>query len=467
MRNLPYHDRWRCDVWNLEGLFAEAPFRWAASNIPAAAPILAKLDDMVGNGGLNPVKKWWWDISLFEDGGYKPTLDPVNKRDLQRDLDLKYEDQTLAVYPAPLAPHPWPYPDPMDREKGIAAYHAMITADAYKLKSAKGETDHIHRYVVPNDAPVIAVRVNRVEAMTDDITKYEFTPLDGSMLPTWEAGAHLDIVVAPEMLRQYSMSGDPSDRTKYQIGVLREDEGRGGSALLHRIFSEGRRVFISKPINHFPLVEDAPKIYLMGGGIGVTPMIAFAHRLHDLGRDFALHYSCGSRAAAAYLNDLGQFPWSDKVHLHFSDEDTRAKLDAILTTAPADSHVYTCGPDRYMTAVIAAATQSGFPEDARHLEYFNLPEQPEYENHPFTIKLSNGRTFSVPSDKSVTDILQENDIPIDVKCSDGLCGVCQCGLIAGEVEHRDFVLSAKQRETRIILCQSRAATPNGIVEIDL
>jgi reductive dehalogenase len=453
--------------WNLEGLFAEAPFRWAASNIPAAAPILAKLDDMVGNGGLNPVKKWWWDISLFEDGGYKPTLDPVNKRDLQRDLDLKYEDQTLAVYPAPLAPHPWPYPDPMDREKGIAAYHAMITADAYKLKSAKGETDHIHRYVVPNDAPVIAVRVNRVEAITDDITKYEFTPLDGSMLPTWEAGAHLDIVVAPEMLRQYSMSGDPSDRTKYQIGVLREDEGRGGSALLHRIFSEGRRVFISKPINHFPLVEDAPKIYLMGGGIGVTPMVAFAHRLHDLGRDFALHYSCGSRAAAAYLNDLGQFPWSDKVHLHFSDEDTRAKLDAILTTAPADSHVYTCGPDRYMTAVIAAATQSGFPEDARHLEYFNLPEQPEYENHPFTIKLSNGRTFSVPSDKSVTDILQENGIPIDVKCSDGLCGVCQCGLIAGEVEHRDFVLSAKQRETRIILCQSRAATPNGIVEIDL
>jgi ferredoxin len=101
------------------------------------------------------------------------------------------------------------------------------------------------------------------------------------------------------------------------------------------------------------------------------------------------------------------------------------------------------------------------------LEYFNLPEQPEYENHPFTIKLSNGRTFSVPSDKSVTDILQENGIPIDVKCSDGLCGVCQCGLIAGEVEHRDFVLSAKQRETRIILCQSRAATPNGIVEIDL
>jgi ferredoxin-NADP reductase len=453
--------------WNLEGLFAEAPFRWAASNIPAAAPILAKMDDMVGNGGLNPIKKWWWDISLHEDGGYKPTPDPVNKRDLQTDLDLKYEDQTLAVYPAPLAPHPWPYPDPMDREKGIDAYHAMLTADAYKLKSAKGETDHIHRYIVPTDAPVIAVRVSKVEVMTNDVTKYEFQSLDGSPLPAWEAGAHLDIVVAPEMLRQYSMSGDPSDCSKYQIGVLREDKGRGGSALLHRIFNEGRRVFISKPINHFPLIEDASKSYLMGGGIGVTPMIAFAHRLHALGRDFALHYSCSSRASAGYHNDLAHMPWADKVHLHFSDEGTRADLDQIFASAPAGSHAYTCGPDRYMSGVMDAAQDAGFPEEQRHLEYFNLPEQPEYENHPFTIELNDGRQLHVPADQSGTDVLQANNIAIDVKCNDGLCGVCQCGLISGEVEHRDYVLSSKQHLSKIILCQSRATQPNGVIKIDI
>jgi ferredoxin-NADP reductase len=91
------------------------------------------------------------------------------------------------------------------------------------------------------------------------VTKYEFRALDGSDLPAWEAGAHLDIVVAPEFLRQYSMSGDPADRSVYQIGVLREDAGRGGSKLMHRIFSEGRKVFISKPINHFPLDETATR----------------------------------------------------------------------------------------------------------------------------------------------------------------------------------------------------------------
>ena len=108
----------------------------------------------------------------------------------------------------------------------------------------------------------------------------------GADLPEFTAGAHLDVVVAPEFFRQYSMSGDPADRKSYQIAVLREDKGRGGSKLMHRIFGLRRRVFVSKPINHFPLVEDASHTMLMGGGIGITPMIAMAHKLHALGAAF-------------------------------------------------------------------------------------------------------------------------------------------------------------------------------------
>ena len=453
--------------WNLEGLFAEAPFRWAASNIPALARPLAKLDDMVGNGGLNDTKKWWWDIELADDGAYHPTKKPLNRRDLQKDLDLKYEDQTLAVYPAPLAPHPWPYPFPMDREAGIEAYQAMVTAEEYQLKLARGETDHIHEYHVPGDAPVLRVEVAKAQKMTGDVTKYELRSLDGSDLPAWTAGAHLDIVVAPEYLRQYSMSGDPADRSKYQIGVLREDAGRGGSALMHRIFAEGRKVFISKPINHFTLEESASQTFLMGGGIGITPMIAFAHRLHALGKPFQLHYSASSAAKAGFLDDLRAMAWADKVHLHFSDDGTRADLGAILSGYRQGWHVYTCGPERYMDAVIAAATQGGFPEEARHLEYFSVPEQPDYENHPFTLKLRDGRVLHVPADKSAADVLNENGVPVDVKCSDGICGVCKCGVLSGDVEHRDFVLSKKQRATAMILCQSRAADPDGEIGIDL
>lgn len=454
--------------WNLEGIFAEAPFRWAAMNVPQLAPALARLDDAVGNGSLNPVKKWWWDLEIEEDGGYRPTRKPVNARSLQRDLNLRYEDQTLAVYPAPLAPHPWPYPHPMDREAGIEAYQAMITAEEYRDRLARGDDSHLHRYTAAGESPVIQVRVAKVEAMAQGVTKYEFAALDGSDLPPWQAGAHLDIVVAPEFLRQYSMSGDPADRSRYQIGVLREDGGRGGSKLLHRIFAEGRRVFVSRPINHFPLDVTATRSVLMGGGIGITPMIAMAHELHAAGRDFVLHYSGRSRATMGYLPDLAAMPWAGHVQLHISDEGSRLDLDRAFDGAQPGWHVYTCGAERYMTAVLEAAARAGIPEDARHLEYFSVPDLPDYENHPFRLKLArSGRVLEVPADRAATDVLAEAGVSVDVKCSDGICGVCKCTVLSGAVEHRDFVLSRAQRQDTMILCQSRAAAPGAEIEIDL
>jgi reductive dehalogenase len=454
--------------WNLEGIFKEKPFRWAAMNVPKLAPVLAKLDDVVDNGTLNPIKKWWWDLEVEDDGGYRPTKKPVNARSLQKDLDLRHEDQTLAIYPAPLAPHPYPYPFPMDREAGIEAYQAMITAEEYKAKLARGDKSALHIYTVKGDSPVIQVIVTKAEATAEGVMKYEFQPAAGGDLPTWQAGAHLDIVVAPEFLRQYSMFGDPKDRSKYQIAVLREDEGRGGSKLMHRIFSEGRSIFISKPINHFPLNISATKSILLGGGIGITPMIAMAHELYAAGREFEVHYSGRSRRKMGLLDEIAQSPWADRVHLHISDENSRADLAEIMGSSQAGWHVYTCGAERYMTSVVNTAEDAGIPEEARHLEYFSVPELPEFENHPFTLKLTkSGKTLTVPADKTATTVLSENGIKVDVKCSDGICGVCKCGLVSGDVEHRDFVLSKAQRETSIILCQSRASTKDGVIEVDL
>lgn len=453
--------------WNLEGVFAEAPFRWAASNLPRLAQPLAKLDDLLGNGGLNEVKKWWWDLELEEDGGYRPSRHALNRRDLQRDLDLKYEDQTLAVYPAPLAPHPWPYPDPMDREAGIEAYQALISAREYQQKLQQGEQDHLHRYTVPGDAPVLQVVVHKVERMTDAITRYEFLAPEDSDLPEWTAGAHLDVVVTPEFLRQYSLCGDPADRTRYQIAVLREEEGRGGSRMLHRIFTPGRRIFVSKPINHFELDESASRTFLMGAGIGVAPMIAFAHRLYALGKEFELHYSARSRRQAAFWEELRQAPWSGSVHGHFSAEGARVELEAVLGEYHPSWQVYACGPQQYMDAVMDTAERLGFPEGARHLEHFQVPELPDYINFPFTLRLRDGREFHVPEDRSATEVLEEHGVAVDVKCSDGLCGVCRGRLLSGEVEHRDFVLSRRQRESWVILCQSRAAKRGGVLEVEL
>jgi len=456
--------------WNLEGLFGEAPFRWAACHVPGTAKALATLDDKMGNGSINPVKKWWWDLEMTDDGPYTLSENGSNARELQPDFDLKFEDQTLAVYPANLAPPPYPFPAPMDREAGIEAYKSMISAEQYQARLERGETINLaHHYSAPEGpSPVMRVTLTKVAQMNEHVTQYEFSSLDGSALPECEAGSHIDVVVAPEYFRQYSLSGNPADRSRYQIGVLREDEGRGGSKLLHSIFHEGRKVFISRPQNHFPLNECAGKTFLMGGGIGITPMISMAHRLHAIEADFEFHYSCSSRLRAGFLEDLAEVPWKDKVQLHFSSEGSRVDLDRLLKDYKDGYHLYTCGPDRYMSSVLLAADANGWPEEALHREYFNTPETPEYQNFEFTLKLTqSGKEVKVAAEQSPADALLEAGMHVNVKCADGICGVCKCGLVSGEVEHRDFVLSNTQREQSLILCQSRAAVKGGVLEIDL
>lgn len=454
--------------WNLEGLFAERPFRWAAMHVPSAAPVLARLDDALGKGGLNPIKKWWWDIELYEDGGYHPVRAPVNARDLQTDLELRYEDQTLAVYPATLAPPPWSYPYPMDREAGIRAYNTMISASDYRRRRKAGETGAWdHRYTPDTDSPVVQVEITAVERLTDKINRYVFGATDGAELPPWDAGAHIDVVITPDMIRQYSLMSDPSDRSRYEIAVLREEDGAGGSVMAHRIFNSGRKLFVSKPINHFPLISGARRSFLMGGGIGITPMIAMAHELFRKGAVFELHYSVSRRKEAAFAEQLMQMPWAGRASVHISEDGGRADFGEILAEHQPGDHIYVCGPERYMTAVMAAGAQAGFPETARHLEYFAVPETPAYQNFPFTLLLEDGRRIAVAADQTAAGALLAAGIHVDLKCSDGLCGVCKCHVLSGEVEHRDFVLSTDQRRHEMILCQSRAARPDGEIRLQL
>ena len=456
--------------WNLEGLFSEAAFRWVAMRFPGAARWIAWLDDRLGRGGINPVKKWWWDIDLDRATGQHKRAKATHARGLNRELDLKYEDQTLAVYPADVMPPPYPVPFPVNREAGIERYRSMLSPDEHKARIARGETaDLVPQFKIPDGPPpVFPLILKRREDMADDVARFEFVAANGGELPKFDAGAHVDVVIAPEYLRQYSLAGNPADNSKYVLGVQREPQGRGGSMLMLRAFREGRRVFISPPRNHFPLHEDATKSFLFAGGIGITPMLTMAHRLHELGRDFELHYSARSRPSAAFMSDLSQVSWHNRVRLHMKDEGARADFDNLLPRYQDGFHLYTCGSPRYMDGLFAIAEAKGWPEEALHREYFTVPEPPDYVNEPFTLKLArSGKQIDVPADKRATDVLAEMGIVVDTKCSDGICGVCAVKVLSGDVEHRDHVLSKKEREQRMILCCSRAAQPGSEIEVDL
>jgi ferredoxin-NADP reductase/ferredoxin len=456
--------------WNLEGLFADAVFRWAAMNLPWAAGALARLDDRLGRGAINPVKKWWWDIEADPKTMQYVRARQVHRRGLNLDLDLRYEDQTLAVYPADVMPPPLPVAHPINREQGIERYRSLLTPAEYKARLARGETAGLAPplKLPEGPPPVFPVVLKRREELATDIARYEFVAPEGGELPAFEAGAHIDVVIAPEYLREYSLAGDPADRTRYVLGVQAEPGGRGGSRLMHRAFREGRRVFVSRPRNNFPLEEGASRTFLFAGGIGVTPFIAMAHRLHALGREFELHYSVRRRADAAFLAGLAHVPWYGRVVLHVTDEGTRADFARLVPRYQSGYHLYTCGAARYMDGVFAAAQGAGWPEDALHKEYFSVPEPPDYVNHPFTLRLAkSGRTVPVPADVSAIEALARAGILVDTKCSDGICGVCATPYLAGEIEHRDYVLSAKERARKMIVCCSRAKAPGGEITVEL
>ncbi|MDA9290500.1 reductive dehalogenase [Amylibacter sp.] len=455
--------------WNLEGLFSEKPFRWIATNIPSAAPFLAKLDDWVGNGERNIIKKWWWDLEIQADEGYRPTTNGTNERNLQKKLRVNYADQTLAVYPADQAPHPYPFPFPIDREAGIKAYSKMLDVDEYKKRLADGNTkDLFHRYSIKKNIDILHLEIIKIERSATDIIEYSFSLPSNKDLPLWIAGAHIDVVVAPGFIRQYSLTGNPSNRKIYQIAVLREENGTGGSVLMHKIFTLGRKIFISHPINHFSLKKNPLKTFLIGGGIGITPLISMAHELYTKNQDFILCYCASSKNKAALLKHLSNVPWKEKILFFFSDEGVRASFNNIYDSYENGYHTFICGPDKFMVAVKESAKFKGFPDKAINFEYFTPPEITDYKNYKFKVKLlKSNKEFDIKSDQTVTDVLLENGIHVDMKCTNGICGVCRCGLIAGNVEHRDFVLSDKQREDTIILCQSRALDANGIIEIDL
>ncbi|MFZ3116731.1 MAG: cytochrome P450, partial [Variovorax sp.] len=146
------------------------------------------------------------------------------------------------------------------------------------------------------------VVVERITPVADGIVQLRLVAPDGHALPRWTPGSHIDIECgSPERSRQYSLCGDPADAHAFEIAVLREPDGRGGSAWIHADVRVGDRLKIRGPRNHFRLDEARRKVIFVAGGIGITPISAMARRAQALGMDYELHYSGRRRAAMPFL----------------------------------------------------------------------------------------------------------------------------------------------------------------------
>lgn len=276
-------------------------------------------------------------------------------------------------------------------------------------------------------------------------------------LPAWGGGAHVDLHLPDGKIRQYSLCGDPRDRSRYRIAVKREPAGRGGSTWIHDKVAIGDVVGCSSPRNNFALVEGAQRHVFIAGGIGVTPLAALAREARYRGEDFELHFLARARAYAPLLSELeGEF--GPRLRAHFDDENP-ADVAAILAAAGGlpRAHLYFCGPAALNAAIVAAAERAGWSSERRHTEVFQPTFDENFKAEPFDIVIaSTGRTLRVPADRSALDVLRANGFTMPSSCELGVCGACVCGYRDGTVIHRDSLLSLADRQDKMTPCVSRA-----------
>jgi vanillate O-demethylase ferredoxin subunit len=311
-------------------------------------------------------------------------------------------------------------------------------------------------------AAEMKLQVSALRAETADILSLQLANPTGGPLPAFTPGAHIALRLGKGLVRQYSLCNGPEDGEAYFIAVKREAESRGGSAAVHRL-GHGDLVAVTPPVNAFPVDWSAPHLVLLAGGIGITPLLSMARHAQQRGHSFELHYFARSFGHAAFRDLLGEGRLAPHVTFHFGVEPAAMDryLRDLLASRRTGSNLYLCGPTPFMDRARAVAADCSGLCGVRW-EYFTPSHAADPvgdQATPFTVRLArSGRTFEVPADKTVLQILLANDVEVDSSCMEGVCGLCATRVLEGEPDHRDEVLSdeEKRRCDVMTVCVSRA-----------
>ncbi|MGW3420929.1 PDR/VanB family oxidoreductase [Streptomyces phaeochromogenes] len=285
----------------------------------------------------------------------------------------------------------------------------------------------------------------------------------GEELPAWEPGAHIDVVLGPDLERQYSLCGEPADRHSWRVAVLREPDGRGGSAHVHGQLEAGDKVRVRGPRNHFAL-QPAPRYRFVAGGIGITPILPMLAAAEAAGGEWTLLYGGRTRNSMAFVEELS--PYGDKVRIAPQDEAGLLDLASELGTPQPDTLVYCCGPGPLLDAVEERCAQ--WPKGSLHVERFQPKVQETGTDTEFEVVLErSGRTLTVPADVSVLDTVRSAGVEVLFSCTEGTCGTCETDVLEGTPDHRDSVLTDEEREAgeTMLICVSRCRGKRLVLDL--
>jgi vanillate monooxygenase ferredoxin subunit len=319
-------------------------------------------------------------------------------------------------------------------------------------------------------AGTLSVKVLRRAVEAQDICSLELAAVDGSPLPPFAAGSHIDVHLPGGLTRQYSLCNDPGETHRYLIAVLRDPASRGGSVAVHEQVQVGDTLQISAPRNHFALAHEAESHLLLAGGIGVTPLLCMAERLARAGGRFEMHYCTRSAERTAFLQRIQASSYAAQVQFHHDDGPAAQRLDlAVLLARPvAGRHLYVCGPKGFMDAVLSTARAQSWPEAQIHFEFFGAEVAPSEGDTAFEVMLaSSGRVIRVAPDRSVVAALAEAGVDLPTSCAQGVCGTCLTRVIDGTPDHRDLYLTPEEQAAndQFLPCCSRAKSARLVLDL--
>lgn len=300
------------------------------------------------------------------------------------------------------------------------------------------------------------VRIADLHQEAEGILGVTIEDPQGRPLPKWSAGSHIELCVG-EYDRKYSLCGSPDDNS-YRVAIRREDLGRGGSRYIHETLQAGAEIRMRGPSNLFRLDESAPHVMLIAGGIGITPILAMADRLKDLGRSYELHYGGRSKSTMAFLDRVAR-DHGAVLSLYAGDESQRMDLPALVADLREGAQIYACGPKGLLNTL--EVLTKDLPEGTFHFEHFssNVAGLDPEKEQPFQVELSDsGLVLNVAADTTLLDAIMAAGIDVACDCREGLCGSCEVTVIEGAVDHRDMVLTRAERAggKRMMTCCSRA-----------
>jgi ferredoxin-NADP reductase len=313
--------------------------------------------------------------------------------------------------------------------------------------------------------------VHTLKFEAQNILSLELRPLVGDVFPAFEAGSHIDLHLPDGIVRSYSLLNDCRERHRYVVAVLKDKSSRGGSRAVHEALRIAMPLQISEPRNNFQLTETAEHSVLVAGGIGITPILSMARRLHQLGRSFEVIYCARSRQSAAYVADIEAL--ATQVHWHLDDAqggppDLQALLSARPGVGAAGTHYYACGPAVMLDAFERSCSDLGYVH--AHIERFQAVEVAPASDaqQSYTVELKrSGQVLNVRPGQSLLNTLQAAGIYCNTSCEEGICGSCETRVLDGIPDHRDSVLSPAEQATHkmMMVCVSGCKSPHLVLDL--